>query len=253
MDPAGATVAEVDSALILRAKARLLAEQKKIDAACAEDPLFWLQNHTRSFDDQAAHHDPPLPTYRPFPKIEYFTHLFRLLHKGEVWNPTKEAWEPIGNRRVFVAKSRQMLGSWCACGYGVWLCMWGQRKSVLAQCLKEEKSAEMCLYAGTLYNESPLWMRQMHPLKGGATTWVPGRGVQAKNMIVWENGSRFQGVPGGADQIRSFHPFLLISDESAFQPEFSSCYDAANPACPYILCVSSAAPGPFAEMVGERE
>jgi hypothetical protein len=34
-----------------------------------------------------------------------------------------------------------------------------------------------------------------------------------------ENGSYIIGIPGGADQIRSYHPWGYLNDESSFQPD----------------------------------
>jgi hypothetical protein len=41
----------------------------------------------------------------------------------------------------------------------------------------------------------------------------------------FENGSYICGIPGGADQIRSFHPWGYLNDESSFQPEAGESYN----------------------------
>jgi len=57
------------------------------------------------------------------------------------------------------------------------------------------------------------------------------------------------GIPGGGDQIRSYHPWGLFQDEAAFMPEAGDAYDKAVPVCKKILVVSSAGPGWFADLV----
>ena len=66
---------------------------------------------------------------------------------------------------------------------------------------------------------------------------------QAALKLEFANGSRIVGIPEGADQIRSFHPWGLLMDEAAFQPEAGEAYDAAVPVCQKIIVVSSAGPG----------
>jgi len=60
------------------------------------------------------------------------------------------------------------------------------------------------------------------------------------------------GIPEGADQIRSFHPWGLLMDEAAFQPAAGEAYDAAVPVCQKIIVVSSAGPGWFADFVTDE-
>src|SRR5215813_11131860 len=74
---------------------------------------------------------------------------------------------------------------------------------------------------------------------------------QAALKLEFANGSRIVGIPEGADQIRSFHPWGLLMDEAAFQPEAGEAYDAAVPVCQKIIVVSSAGPGWFADFVND--
>jgi hypothetical protein len=72
---------------------------------------------------------------------------------------------------------------------------------------------------------------------------------QSSGVLEWANGSRIVGIPEGADQIRSYHPWGLLMDEAAFQPQAGEAYDAAVPVCERIVVLSSAGPGWFAEFV----
>jgi len=66
------------------------------------------------------------------------------------------------------------------------------------------------------------------------------------------HGGRILGIPGGADQIRSYNPWGLFADEAAFQPEAGECYDHAVPVCQKIVEVSSVAPGWFSDFVTDN-
>jgi hypothetical protein len=68
---------------------------------------------------------------------------------------------------------------------------------------------------------------------------------QPPGKLLFANGSRILGIPGGEDQVRSYHPWGLLQDEAAFMPEAGSCYDHAVPACQKIVVVSSIGPGWF--------
>jgi hypothetical protein len=104
-----------------RAKARLELERRREIRACLEGsqgvpgPLYWLQNHTETFDEKWKEHG--LEPYRPFPKLPYLPWLFNHFVK---------------DRRLFVPKSREMLASWSVVGYAVWLCQFQPRQRVMA-------------------------------------------------------------------------------------------------------------------------
>jgi hypothetical protein len=83
---------------------------------------------------------------------------------------------------------------------------------------KEEKAYRLVEYGAILYRNQPDWLRKRHPLKR-----------QAALSHEWEDGGRLSGIPGGEDQIRMFHPTIVIFDEAAFLPGFEACYNAANP------------------------
>jgi len=113
---------------------------------------------------------------------------------------------------------------------------------VLFQSQKEDKAAELVDYAKTLYEEQDERLKRRFPLA------KPLR-EQAALRIEFANGSRMTGIPEGADQIRSYHPWGLLMDEAAFQPEAGEAHDAAVPVCQKILAVSSAGPGWFADFL----
>ena len=194
-------------------------------------PLYWLQNHTETFDEKWKEHG--LEPYRRFPRLPYFPWLFAHF---------------LGDRRLFVPKSREMMASWGVIGYAAWLCQFHPRQRVIVQAQKEDKVAELIKgggnpgYARTLYDRQPRWLQEKYPLTKRMED-MPA------TIISWANGSTLQGVPKGADQIRQYHPTLLIVDEAAHLDDFEVSYAAADPVCSQIIAVSSAAPGWFGDIV----
>jgi hypothetical protein len=81
-----------------------------LDRACSFDPLYWLQNFTKTFDEhwQEKRSQP----YARFPDKPYMPWLFKLL---------------TSERRLFIPKSREMMISWAVVGYGVWRCQFFPR------------------------------------------------------------------------------------------------------------------------------
>ena len=191
-------------------------------------PLYWLQNHTKTFDEkwrQKGLHGP----YRSFSRLPYMPWLFSNF---------------LNCRRLFIPKSRDMMVSWSAIGYGVWLAQFHERVRVIVQTQKEDKVVDLIKgagvpgYARTLYEMQDDWMKKRYPL---ATPMDD----QASTRIAWANRSLIQGVPKGADQIRLYHPNVMIFDEAAHLDEFEAAYGAADPVCQQIIAVSSVAPGWF--------
>ena len=73
---------------------------------------------------------------------------------------------------------------------------------------------------------------------------------------IFDSGSIVHATPEGARVIRSEHPSMVFSDESAFQAEFDASFTAALPAVQkggFFLAVSSAEPGQFENLVCPHE
>src|SRR5207248_9386257 len=71
---------------------------------------------------------------------------------------------------------------------------------------------------------------------------------QADLELSFKNGSYIWGIPGGADQIRSFHPWGYLNDESSFQSEAGECFnEALSVVKGKIIFNSSAGPSWYAD------
>jgi hypothetical protein len=214
-------------ALIERAKAREHVEQQKIEERCMRDPMYWLRNQTMTYDEHAKRKG--VAVYKPFPTFPAERDFMQML-MGYMMNCS----------RLAVPKSREMMTSWLALGYATWKCQYEARTRVVIQTQKDIKAEELVGYAKTLYENQPEWLRKLHPLKHNSQ--------QSKSRLIWANESQVQGVPSGADQVRAYHPTVLILDEASFLPEAQASYETANPVCSQIIMVSSAAPGWFGDM-----
>jgi len=219
-----------------RAAARALAQSKHFGeqlspelVRATHDSLLWLQHHTRTRDSHWREAGASSP-YRPFPAKTYFAAVI----------------EHICNETVlFIEKSRDMMISWLCVGFFTHAAMTNQEREVLFQSQKEDKAAELIDYAKTLYEQQDEQLRRRFPLAKPLKE-------QSALKLEFANGSRIIGIPEGADQIRSYHPWGLLMDEAAFQPEAGEAYDAAVPVCQKIIVVSSAGPGWFADFVTDE-
>src|SRR5882724_6618918 len=192
------------------------------------DPLVWLQQYTCTKDSHWKEAGARTP-YRPFPDKPYFRFVLDEIHRNKV---------------LLIEKSRDMMLSWLCVGYFTHAAITTDRREVLFQSQKEDKAAELIDYARILYEQQPQALKQRSPLA------KPLRS-QSSLKLEFANGSRLVGIPEGADQIRSYHPWGLLMDEAAFQPEAGEAYDAAVPVCQKIIVVSSAGPGWFADFLTE--
>ena len=189
------------------------------------DPYLWVTQYTKTNNEHWREEGRPSP-YEPFPSWPYIADVFELL-KAE--------------RIVWLEKSRDMLVSWICVAYLTFEVMKVAARGVLFQTQKEDKVRELIKMAKCLYEHQPGWLKQAYPLS------KPMR-LQSDRVLEFGNGSRIVGVPGGADQLRLYHPWGYLNDESSFQPEAGECYNEALSAVKgKIIFNSSAAPGWYAD------
>lgn len=219
--------APVDRRIEIQKRYRQLQAASEDEARIREllaDPLLWLQQHTKTKDSHWREAGAKSP-YRPFPDKPYFRPIVDVFQR-----------EPV----LFIEKSRDMMVSWLGVGLFTHAAMTNPGIEVLFQSQKEEKAFELVEYAKVLYHQQDEVLRKAFPLKSR---------IEAQGSLEFAHGSRIIGIPGGGDQIRSYHPWGLFQDEAAFMPEAGDAYDNAVPVCKKILVVSSAGPGWFADFV----
>lgn len=189
------------------------------------DPYHWVTEYTETFNQHWVEEGRPSP-YEPFPKHAYFVVLFEMCE---------------AERINWFEKSRDMMVSWACVAYLTVNAMTVPEREVLFQCQKEDKVKQLVKYAKFLYSRQPQWLQDAYPLT------KPLR-AQPELELHFAHGGKIVGVPGGADQVRSYHPWGYLNDESSFQPDAGECYNEALSAVKgKIIFNSSAAPGWYAD------
>lgn len=189
------------------------------------DCWTWLSQYTETYDSHYVEAGFPTP-YRPFPDKPYFAPVLEEIDR-----------EPV----IFITKSRDLMLSWLCVGYLTHCAMTRAERQVILQSLKEEKAWDLVKYAKTLYARQHPLLRERFPLSKPLHR-------QPVSSLEFANGSIIHGIPEGAEQIRSYHPWALLGDEVAFQPRAGESYEHAVPVCQKIIMLSSAGPGWFADV-----
>jgi hypothetical protein len=144
-------------------------------------------------------------------------------------------------RVMWFEKSRDLMLSWTCVAYLTLQAMKTPFRGVLFQTQKVDKVIQLIEYAKCLYKTQPEWLKEAFPLKKPIEK-------QPELELEFANGSYIAGIPGGADQIRSYHPWGYLNDESSFQPEAGECYNEALAVVKgKIIFNSSAGPGWYAD------
>ena len=190
------------------------------------DVYRWATEYTETHNEHWAEEDRSSP-YEPFPRtLPYLKPLFELLELERI---------------VWMVKSRDMMISWACVAYLTWKAMTTPMCGSVVQTQKEKKAVQLVDYAKCLYRRQPQWLQEAIPLA------KPLKG-QAELELQFANGSYIVGIPGGADQIRSYHPWGYLNDESSFQAEAGDCYnEALSVVKGKIIFNSSAGPGWYAD------
>jgi len=182
---------------------------------------------TQTYNEHWAEEGRQSP-YEPFPRWPYIADMFDFISDPD-------------ERVVWIEKSRDMMVTWIAVAYLTLQAMTVPKRGILAQTQKEKKAGQLVDYAKCLYERQPKWLRAAFPLA------KPIAEMSALELR-FANGSYFVGIPGGADQIRSYHPWGYLNDESSFQPDSGDCYNEALAAVKgKIIFNSSAGPGWYAD------
>ena len=194
-------------------------------------PFKFIQ-HVRTKDE----HDEinPIKTFPLKPYIPYLLNLFA------------EKTQSI----FFIAKSRQIMLTWLCCVYALWLAKAIPHRLIFLQSKKEEDATNLVFNGGRTgknWDTARISFIEKH-----LPIWLQDGGIEpAYGKLLFPNGSKIVGIPEGADQIRSYTPSLVISDEAGFQPEFNAAFTAMLPIAKQggmLIAISSANPGAFADI-----
>jgi hypothetical protein len=202
-----------------------LASNPRVQDA-TRDPYIWVTQYTRTFNEHWVEEGRPTP-YEPFPQWPYLKDLFEII---------------AAERIHFFEKSRDMMVSWVCVAYLTFQAMIVPQRGVLFQTQKIDKVEQLVKYAKCLYRQQPAWLQDSCPLLKPIDS-------QSATSLEFRHGGRIIGIPGGADQIRSYHPWGYLNDESSFQADAGECYNEALSAVKgKIIFNSSAGPGWFADV-----
>jgi hypothetical protein len=189
------------------------------------DPFLWATRYTATYNEHWTEEGRPSP-YEAFPAYDYIAEQFALLELERI---------------LWIEKSRDMMISWICMAYLTHQAMIVPERGVLVQTQKQEKAKQLIKYAKYLYCRQPEWLRSSFPL-------VKAIDSQPDLSLTFAHGSSIIGIPGGADQIRSYHPWGYLNDESSFQPDAGECYNEALSAVKgKIIFNSSAGPGWYSD------
>ncbi len=198
-------------------------KQRVVDAT--KDPFTWVTQYAKTYNEHWVEEGRPRADEH-FPPYAYFQDIFDLLDLCRV---------------NFFEKSRDLMISWACVAYLTLQAMKTPYRGVLMQTQKEDKVIQLIEYAKYLYKTQPEWLQEAFPLAKPIDD-------QPALELQFANGSYLAGIPGGADQIRSFHPWAYLNDESSFQPEAGECYHEALAVVKgKIIFNSSAGPGWYAD------
>jgi len=189
------------------------------------DAYTWVTEHTETWNDHWVEERRPSP-YEPFPKLPYLRDIF------EIFETERITW---------IEKSRDMMLSWACVAYLELNVMKVPQRTALFQTQTEKKAIQLVDYAKCLYRRQKPDLQAAFPVKKDIAD-------QPALELHFANGSCIVGIPGGANQIRSYHPYAYLNDESSFQPDAGSCFNEALSAVKgKIIFNSSAGPGWFAD------
>jgi hypothetical protein len=189
------------------------------------DPYLWVTHHTKTVNEHWREEGRSSP-HEPFPPLAYFAALF-------------EAFD--GERVIWIEKSRDLMVSWACVAYLTFHAMTVPARGVLFQTQKESKVTQLIDCAKCLWEQQNERLKAAFPLERPMS-------IQSSLSLGFKNGSYILGIPGGADQVRSYHPWGYLSDEASFQPDAGESYhEALSVVSGKIILNSSAAPGWYAD------
>jgi hypothetical protein len=186
---------------------------------------IWTRSHTKTYNQHWKLEGRTSP-YEAFPNKPYFELLFSILEIERI---------------VWIEKSRDLMISWVCVAFLTLKAMTIPECEVIFQTQKEDKAIQLVEYAKCLYQQSDQFIKDAYPVYKPVS-------AQPKLELRFRGGGRIVGIPGGASQIRSYHPWGYLLDEASFVDEAGECYNEALAAAKgSIILNSSAGPGWYAD------
>ena len=212
-----------------REQGRRLAQPNERDQAWVDeattDAFTWMTEHTKTRNEHWKEEGRPGP-YEHLPPYDYLRDLFDGIEL-----------EPI----TWIEKSRDLMISWACVGYFTMNAMAVPSRGVIFQTQKEDKVIQLIEYAKCLYRNQDPRLQAAFPLSKPLDQ-------QPADRLDFAAGGYILGIPGGANQMRSYHPWGYLNDESSFQADAGECYNEALSAVKgKIVFNSSAGPGWYAD------
>ena len=174
---------------------------------CEQDGWFWATGFIKTRDEADA--DSPVKALPDKPYLR------------EIWTAFDK------HQRIVVVKSRQLMLSWLACAYCVWVARFKQNRAVYWQSQKREDACGMVCLPDV---EEGGFSARMQFIERSMPDWMRGTWQEKEGLLVCnESASMIQALAGGSNQIRGKTPSLLVEDEFAFQEEAEGVYQAMAP------------------------
>ena len=170
---------------------------KLIRKIYADDIDKFFQNCVVTLDE----HD---KSGNPYKKIPYhWAYIPELVHTF------------LQNPWVLVWKSRQILATWTAMAYALWICMFHEGKKVAIQSKKSDDADALIQRIKVIWDKLP--------------AWKPKAEFSYCRVKFPELGSDIYGIPQGPEQARSYTFSCFISDEYGFQEKTQETFSAVKP------------------------
>jgi hypothetical protein len=172
---------------------------KLIREVYANDIDKYYQNCVWTLDEHEKR-----PGVNPFKKIPYdWSYIPELVHWFQ-----NHSW-------ILVWKSRQILATWTAMAYALWLAGFHQGKKVAIQSKKSDDADALIQRIKVIYDRLP--------------NWKPKAEFSYCRVKFPELGSDIFGIPQGSEQARSYTYSCFISDEFGFQEKLQETFGAIKP------------------------
>ena len=161
--------------------------------AATSDVFTWMTEHTKTRNEHWKEEGCPGP-YEHLPPYDYLRDLFDAIELEHI---------------TWIEKSRDLMISWACVGYFTMNAMVVPSRGVIFQTQKEDKVIQLIEYAKCLYRNQDPRLQAAFPLSKPLDQ-------QPANRLDFAHGSYIEGIPVGANQIRSYHPWGYLNDESSF-------------------------------------